>query len=86
LLTIRSDMYQISSIRRFRFHRFDTGTGLNYMDARYEGPTLSRFLSQDPNFIQGGPENWQNSDSANPEGQITIRSTSSSVMMSAVRS
>jgi hypothetical protein len=25
------------------------------MDARYEGPTLSRFLSQNPMFIQGGP-------------------------------
>ena len=33
--------------RRFTGHEFDQGTGLNYMDARYEGPTLSRFLSQD---------------------------------------
>jgi hypothetical protein len=26
--------------RRFTGHEFDTVTGLNYMDARYEGPTL----------------------------------------------
>lgn len=45
--------------RRFTGHEFDTGTGLNYMDARYEAPTLSRRY------------------------QITIRSTSSSVIMSA---
>jgi hypothetical protein len=37
------------------------------MDARYEGPTLSRFLSQDPNFLQAGPANWQNSESADPQ-------------------
>jgi RHS repeat-associated protein len=52
---------------RFTGHEFDTGTGLNYMDARHEGPTLSRFLSQDPNFIQGSPENWQNAESAEPQ-------------------
>jgi hypothetical protein len=28
--------------RRFTGHEFDQGTGLNYMDARYQGPTLSR--------------------------------------------
>jgi hypothetical protein len=33
----------------------------------HEGPTLPRFLSEDPNFIQGGPENWQNSESADPQ-------------------
>jgi hypothetical protein len=38
------------------------------MDARYEGPNLSRFLSEDPNFIQdSGPENWQNTESAEPQ-------------------
>jgi hypothetical protein len=37
------------------------------MDARYEGPTLSRFLSQDPMFIQGAPENWQNTEAAEPQ-------------------
>jgi hypothetical protein len=38
------------------------------MDARYEGPTLSRFLNEDPNFIQGGgPENWQNAESVEPQ-------------------
>lgn len=36
--------------RHFTGHVFDTGTGLIYMDARYEAQTLSRFLSQDPNF------------------------------------
>jgi RHS repeat-associated protein len=44
--------------RRFTGHEFDTGTGLNYMDARYEGPTLSRFLSEDPNFIAAGAPDW----------------------------
>ena len=33
--------------RRFTGHEFDPGTGLNYMDARYEGPSLGRFLSED---------------------------------------
>jgi hypothetical protein len=28
------------------------------MDARYEGPTLSRFLSEDPNFIAAGAPDW----------------------------
>jgi hypothetical protein len=38
------------------------------MDARYEGPTLSRFLSEDPMFIQGaGPEYWQSGQSAEPQ-------------------
>jgi RHS repeat-associated protein len=42
--------------RRFTGHEFDAGTGLNYMDARYEGPNLSRFLSENPNFINN-PQN-----------------------------
>ena len=29
-----------------------------FMDARYEGPNLSRFLSQDPNFINAGAPDW----------------------------
>ena len=53
--------------RRFTGHEFDTGTGLNYMDARYEAPTLSRFLNEDPMFLQAGPANWQNSESADPQ-------------------
>jgi hypothetical protein len=32
--------------RRADGHEFDTGTGLLYEDARYLGPTLSRFLSE----------------------------------------
>jgi hypothetical protein len=28
------------------------------MDARYEGPNLSRFLSEDPNFINAGAPDW----------------------------
>jgi RHS repeat-associated protein len=44
--------------RRFTSHEFDAGTGLNYMDARYEGPTLGRFLSEDPNFITAGAPDW----------------------------
>jgi RHS repeat-associated protein len=35
-----------SEQRRFTGHEFDAGTGLNYMDARYQAPTLSRFLSE----------------------------------------
>jgi RHS repeat-associated protein len=37
--------------RRSDGHEFDTGTGLLYEDARYLGPTLSRFLSEDPILI-----------------------------------
>src|SRR5262249_28942597 len=37
--------------RRSDGHEFDTGTGLLYEDARYLGPTLSRFLSEDPSLI-----------------------------------
>ena len=37
--------------RRSDGHEFDAGTGLLYEDARYLGPTLSRFLSEDPKFI-----------------------------------
>src|SRR5262249_19345961 len=37
--------------RRSDGHEFDTGTGLLYEDARYLGPTLSRFLSEDPSSI-----------------------------------
>jgi RHS repeat-associated protein len=37
--------------RRADGHEFDSGTGLLYEDARYLGPTLSRFLSEDPALI-----------------------------------
>jgi RHS repeat-associated protein len=37
--------------RRSDGHEFDTGTGLLYQDARYLGPTLGRFLSEDPALI-----------------------------------
>ena len=40
--------------RRFTGHEFDAGTGLNYMDARYEGPNLARFLSEEPYFLAIG--------------------------------
>src|SRR6516165_6357007 len=40
--------------RRSDGHEFDTGTGLLYEDSRYLGPTLSRFLIEDPNFIPSG--------------------------------
>ena len=52
--------------RRFTGHEFDAGTGLNYMDARYEGPNLSRFLSEDPNFINAGAPDWVTGMPADP--------------------
>src|SRR5215831_16775139 len=52
--------------RRFTGHEFDAGTGLNYMDARYEGPNLSRFLSEDPNFLNAGAPDWVTGMPAHP--------------------
>jgi RHS repeat-associated protein len=52
--------------RRFTGHEFDGGTGLNYMDARYEGPTLSRFLSEDPNFVSVGASTWESNVGTDP--------------------
>jgi RHS repeat-associated protein len=40
--------------RRSDGHEFDAGTGLLYQDARYLGPTLGRFLSEDPAFLDLG--------------------------------
>jgi len=37
------------------------------MDARYEGPNLSRFLSEDPVSLQAGPANRQNAESLEPQ-------------------
>src|SRR5215831_3141963 len=34
--------------RRFTGHEFDTGTGLNYMNARYQDPVRGQFISEDP--------------------------------------
>jgi hypothetical protein len=36
------------------------------MDARYEGPNLSRFLSEDPNFINAGASDWVTGMPADP--------------------
>jgi hypothetical protein len=36
------------------------------MDARYEGPNLSRFLSEDPNFITAGAPDWVTGMPADP--------------------
>jgi RHS repeat-associated protein len=44
--------------RRSDGHEFDTGTGLLYEDARYLGPTLSRFLSEDPSFLAIGDSSF----------------------------
>jgi len=52
--------------RRSDGHEFDTGTGLLYEDARYLGPTLSRFLSEDPNFIAAGAPDWVTGAQAGP--------------------
>src|SRR5262249_4746636 len=40
------------------------------MDARYEGPNLSRFLSQDPMFLQVGPADWENSQILDPKNTV----------------
>lgn len=39
---------------RFTGHDFDEGTGLNYMEARYQDPEEGRFVSQDPAFLRLG--------------------------------
>ncbi len=36
--------------RKFTGHEYDASTGLNYMNARYQHPTIGRFVSQDPPF------------------------------------
>jgi hypothetical protein len=36
------------------------------MDARYQAPTLSRFLSEDPNFIAAGAPDWAMGTKSNP--------------------
>jgi RHS repeat-associated protein len=56
---------------RFTSHEFDVGTGLNYMDARYQAPTLSRFLSEDPKFLA------TTFDLKNPQSLNTTQTTAS---------
>ena len=39
-----------SEQRKFTGYEYDTDTGLNYAQARYQNPSLGRFISQDPVF------------------------------------
>ncbi|MFA5184742.1 MAG: toxin TcdB middle/N-terminal domain-containing protein [Patescibacteria group bacterium] len=43
--------------RKFTGHEYDSDTGLNYMKARYQNPTIGRFLSQDPEALRN-PEKF----------------------------
>jgi RHS repeat-associated protein len=54
--------------RRTAGHEYDAGSGLNYMDARYYDPSTSRFLSEDPMFLQVGPADWENGMASDPLG------------------
>jgi RHS repeat-associated protein len=42
-----------SEERKFTGQEYDSNTNLNYMNARYEWPNLSRFLSESPNSYIG---------------------------------
>lgn len=39
---------------KFTGHDFDDQTGLYYMQARYENPSIGRFISEDPSFLDIG--------------------------------
>jgi RHS repeat-associated protein len=39
------------SLRKYAGQVYDNSTGLSYMDARYQNPTLGRFMSEDPSFL-----------------------------------
>jgi len=41
--------------RRFTGHEFDAGTGLNYMNARYQDPVRGQFLNEDPAVVGLNP-------------------------------
>jgi RHS repeat-associated protein len=40
--------------RKFAGTEYDTGTGLNYMGARYYNPACGQFISEDPSFLGMG--------------------------------
>src|SRR5512133_528678 len=63
--------------RRFTGHEFDTGTGLNYMDARYQAATLGRFSSEDPAFLNIGIDKSSQLMLQDPQLQNTGRTTGS---------
>jgi RHS repeat-associated protein len=49
---LKSDVKQGSFNERKKFtgHEYDQDTGLYYMQARYQSPTIGRFVSEDPAF------------------------------------
>ena len=61
--------------RKFTGQIFDGGTGLYYMNSRYQNPTTGRFISQDPIFLLVGDNsfankwnnNWRNTPSDGPD-------------------
>jgi RHS repeat-associated protein len=46
--------------RKFAGHEYDSGTGLTYMDARYQNGTRGNFISEDPSFLDLGSPNLGN--------------------------
>ncbi len=53
--------------KKFTGHEYDTETGLYYMQARYQNPSVGRFVSEDPSFLnvaQAGPASRRESKSA----------------------
>ena len=64
--------------RKFAGHEYDVDTGLNYMNARYYQPNLSRLISQDPEFLNLNkeylfdPQQWNSYSYArnNPLGYV----------------
>jgi len=55
--------------RRFIGERYDQGSGLNYLNARYYKGTQGQFLSQDPVFWEIGLTKDGNAALANPQAQ-----------------
>ncbi|HET9410042.1 MAG TPA: RHS repeat-associated core domain-containing protein [Candidatus Sulfotelmatobacter sp.] len=46
-----------TEVRKYVGTEFDQGSGLNYMQARYQDPARGQFLSEDPSFLAVGNPN-----------------------------
>lgn len=65
-LLIGSNVYAFDEQRKFIGQEFDSGTGLNYLNARYYNAAIGKFTSQDPifwNFDQAWLADPQNQNS-----------------------
>ncbi len=56
--------HEIDQPLRFQGQYFDEETGLHYNRFRYYDPDCGRFVSQDPIYLQGGPNLYQYAPSA----------------------